>query len=259
MTRVTWYHIVFVAINTFASGAKASVLIDVNFTHGIPSTFTNYKYSEPEWSVDADQGQLRITKSVSVDKQSTSGGIESLFQLSGDFAITVDYFLDEFDFNGNNTSRLGIREVVDQGERELTVLRFRQSSRDATEMFSNQFPHGIVGPDGPDQLAWQFSDAVAGKYRLERVGNVITGSYAPEGQDFIVLGRMFDSVSPVTVLLFANQNQSGTSSAMDISFDNLVIEAESIPEPSTLVIFFGLGAVISLGRIQWRVPQNIGT
>jgi len=71
-----------------------------------------------------------------------------------------------------------------------------------------------------------------GRYRIVREGTTMIGQYAPLGGDvFVTLGVLDNAYAgPMHVELLGRQGASfeGTRTAMDIAFENLIVEADRV-------------------------------
>ena len=130
------------------------------------------------------------------------------------------------------------------------MLRFRRDDLNLIEVFTAP-PTAALGVAN--------SDLSSGLYRISRSGTTVTGSYAePNSSVFTTIASVEYSLEPMFVELYAAQGGGGgprSHTSLDISFDNLVVEADSttgvIPEPSHLVSLTGLLAMGLIGT-WWR-------
>ncbi|REJ68715.1 MAG: PEP-CTERM sorting domain-containing protein [Planctomycetota bacterium] len=193
------------------------------------------------WTIDTDGPDLRISKSADAGtifpNDYIGAGVFSQFQLDGDFTVTVDFTLHNFPAGTGvqlNESFLNLRS---DGGHAFDVLRFRVGSGNKIEVFAEP----VGGP-----LGVQNSTLTSGRYRITRAGSTMTGFFAPSGSSsFTTIASQSGYFDPMRVQLFAAQgpNAGGSTrpfTALDISFDNLVIEADSIvqpvPEPNSLIL-----------------------
>lgn len=195
--------------------------------------------AEGLWSIDEDGPELRIAKLADdgsvVPTGFASGGIKSKFMVDGDFTVTADFGLDTFPATGEkqlNESLMGV--FRDGTPKQFELLRFRLENQNLLEVFAG----------GP--LGVQTSTLTDGRYRIVRTGSSISGFIAPGSSDFFTgIASVADFTGPVTVQLFASQGKNPAATGrsttpMDITFDNLVIEADTItglvPEPSSIAL-----------------------
>ena len=163
-----------------------------------------------------------------------SGNITSNFFLTGNFKVTVDFGLPNFPpaapgSEPLNESILGVNSATET----FLVLRFRRAGSDDIEAYG-----GAVGPINttPSSLS-------SGRYQIERVGNTITGRFAPTGSDtFTTLGSANGYTSPeFQIALSGTQgiNVAGaarSTTALDVTFDNLIVEADGVTSITLLNI-----------------------
>jgi hypothetical protein len=170
------------------------------------------------------------------------GGIVSLFQLDGDFTVTVDFLLNDFPYPSfNQQINASLLAVVNDSGDLAEVLRFRLNGRDRAELFAN-----IPFQDLPINTG-----DLSGRYRLVRQGTTVTGYYASGNSGmFVELASAFGLAGPAQVQLLGAQGPNAAGSrpntALDVEFDNLVIEADriigltTVPEPASLVLWLSL-------------------
>lgn len=197
------------------------------------------------WNIDTDGPELRVAKPAddgTVNPDSfIIGGIASKFMLDGDFTVTVDFGLDTFPGTGADQLNESVLAMV-RGEspRLFEVLRFRLGNQNLLEVFS----------DGP--LGVQSSTLTDGRYRVVRTGSSTSGFFAVGDSDtFTGIASVADYTGPVSVQLFAAQGKnqgSRSTTPLDITFDNLIIEADMIkglvPEPSSIALVISGLAVL---------------
>jgi len=186
------------------------------------------------WNFDTAGTSMRIHKPA--DDGSTlptgfvRGKVRSRFTIDGDFSVTVDFAHNDFPISAN---QFGLNEsilaVVSESDGLFEILRFNiGDGREFIETFT-------VPPEIPGfVVADERSDISQGRYRLMRADGTISGWYALDGvSDFQPLGSLEPFLGPVFVELTATQgtNRPDTlrsMTAMDIGFDNLVIDADAI-------------------------------
>jgi hypothetical protein len=152
------------------------------------------------WEIDTDGPTLRVSKPedpLIVNPQGfIVGGIRSRFCVSGDFVVTVDYELFDFQRDPSNTSTLNesILGIENEVPQVFEVLRFVRGGSDAQriEAFGPDVPHG--GQDAPPEILW------AGRYRVTRVNDTMFGAFAsPGSENFTTLGWVSGYFGPVEV------------------------------------------------------------
>lgn len=221
---------------------------NADFQTGPGSSFTT-ENSHGLWTLDLDGPSFRVSKTADPGtlgaNEFVSGGINSQFALLGNFSVTVDFTHNAFPPAGPNPS--GLNESMlsvngDVSNESLLVLRYNTGSASRLEAF------------GTSPIGDRDSSLSDGRYRIERSGNTLTASFASAGSEtFTTLGSIGVTSSQFTVGLRATQGMNEgvrSTTALDISFDNLTIQADAIvpiPEPSTQVLVVAsLAALIGL-------------
>ncbi len=84
----------------------------------------------------------------------------------------------------------------------------------------------------------------------------------PASESFTTLASVNGSADPMTVQLFASQGKNvaeldRSMTSLDISFDNLIIDADAIiPEPSSIALLAaGLLSLLAFWRVGWIGPR----
>ena len=109
----------------------------------------------------------------------------------------------------------------------IEILRLRLGSLNLMEVFA--VPGGVLGIQG--------STLTSGRYRITRIGSTLTALFSePGSESFTTLASMDGLSGPFRIQPFAAQGTNGggsprSTTALDISFDNLVIEADQILMP----------------------------
>ncbi len=236
-------------------------LIVFDFDNGPGSSFTTVN-SGGLFTLDLDGPTFRVSKasdSGTFDPTGfVSGGIRSVFSVVGDFTATVDFTLHNVPINpagtvALNESLLTVLSMPDPTHvGDFSVLRFTVNGGSFVEVFGT--PGGPAGAVPSSQIE--------GRYRIERMGTTLTGLIAPAGSDvFTTVGSFSGFTSPAfQVQLSGTQGTdvvggNRSTTALDVSFDNLIIEAQGItgmvPEPASLVSA-ALGLVGLAGYAGWR-------
>ena len=208
------------------------------------------------WTVDTDGPNLRISKPADDGTYRpngfVAGGITSHFTMGADFTVTVDFTLHDFPSAGIPTG-LNYSMLIARSSSDFffEVFRYRSEFGDNIAVFA--------APPGAG-LGLTHSTITSGRYRIQRSGSTLTGSFAPDGSSsFTSLATVGGFSDPMQVQLVGVQGRnlatdSRSTTALDISFDNLVVEADSItgviPEPSSLAIWSLLG--LTFGGVDWR-------
>jgi len=201
--------------------------LDFDFESGPGPNFAIFNTGDL-WTVDTDGPDLRISKPADDGTVNPTGfiagGIQSHFTVTGDFTITVDFFL--YDFPSVPLPRLFNESLLSlsfDGGQVFNVLRF--------EEFKGSFIEAFAAP--PDTvLGATASTLSSGRYRISRTGSVVTGLFAPSGSSaFTPLGSVSGWSDPVQVVLMGAQgsrNRDRPTTSLDIGFDNLTISADGI-------------------------------
>lgn len=228
-----------------AAGAGATTLT-YDFNAGLGPEFESFS-TDGLFAVDTSGQNVRISKPADNlalrqnPNEFISGGVRLNLALGGDFVVTVDFTLHDFPATPGasqlNESVLAASSISDPGA-AISILRFRVGSQNLIELFAA--PPGLPFGIAP-------ATANSGRYRLERSGSDITASYAiGSSATFIPVATASNVTDPYRFVLAAVQGANSgprSSTALDISFDNLIVEAEFLvetPEPAALALF-GLG------------------
>ncbi len=211
------------------AGQVCAATLTFDFENGVGPEFSTYN-SGNLWALGTRGPTFRVSKPADDASfganEFISGGLVSNFALTGNFLVTVDFSLPDFPAtgpgpNGLNESVLSVDgSLPGQG---FLVLRYRFNSSDRIEVYAS-----AGGPIGD-----QSSSLASGRYQIERAGNTLIGRFAPTGSDvFTTLGSFGGYTSPqfqiqlsgVQGLNLAGAARSAT--ALDIAFDNLVVQAD---------------------------------
>jgi len=184
------------------------------------------------YAIDLDGPDLRIAKpadDATVNPTSpVSGGVQSEFLIDGDFAVTVDFTLHSLPLAGSQKLNESVLRVLADDDTAFWILRFTLGNGNRIETFAD---FGVGNSRIP---AMHHSSLMSGRYRLSRSGATIAGYYAESGSsDFTSLGGHNGFTEPMRIELLASQlpNQLDyprPTTPLDISFDNLFLEAEAI-------------------------------
>jgi len=235
-------------------GRAESVSFDFDTEIGPNFTTTN----EGEfWTIGVVSGELRMSKGPDAgtpnaafqEPQFTRGSVRSVFEVHGDFEVTVDFTLYDFTLPptgpGLTESILGAVNAADPTN-FFWVLRFDNY----LEAFY-QFPQSAIGARSSAQMS--------GRYRVTRTGTTFTGWVAPPGSSaFVAIGTHSAFSGPAHVDLLGRQgtpffHSPGPRGPIDIAFDNLEVEADTVvgavPEPTILLLCaISVSAILVLRR-----------
>ena len=245
--------LVAVLVFGFSLQATAVTLVE-DFNNGVSLERWNmlhFDAADAPWSMLApDQdGRLRILKSPDSDVNNLNvyAIIDSKFILDGDLSASIDFNLVDFPLSDRGGwNEAVIRLVGFNNNNHFQCLRFTDTAKDYAEGFSNQFPY-VLGTT---------EDATSnGRLIVTRQGETLS-ALIDRGSGPVLLGSM-DSpelLGPVKVQIFAAQiphNELRPTTSLDVRFDNLVVEADSIiiPEPGTITLLLcGLASLALLRR-----------
>lgn len=238
----------------------SAINITYDFDTGPGPDFVSFS-SFDLYSLDLDGADLRIAKPAddgSANPNSfVTGGVRTTYGLIGDFTATVDFTLNNLPPATPGTAPLNesVFGAVGSNPDDLfLVLRFRQAAMDRIEGFSS-----LVGPIGVSD-----SNLLTGRYQIQRLGNELFARFAPAGSDmFTDLGSATGFTSESFALqLYAAQGASivgaaRSNTALDISFDNLIIQTVAVtPEPTALLAFTLAALLLRFRRRARRASSN---
>lgn len=223
-----------VALGLLAVPARAFVYSD-DFEDGVlnPSLWTLRREGLP--ALNEFNGRLEITIPANSFGDRFGAWVESVPKLVGDFDMTVEF--DHGLWPLNNGVRTGM--TVRLGSQFYSIERTCLSAAIGEE---------VVLSDINGTITSVYRTATAGKFRLERVSNVVTGYYwedsawnslpswtAPDGDmDFLLGGWSHD-------VYFGDQLTFAT-------FDNFFVTDSAVPEPNTGIFAAGLLSLVVLRR-----------
>ncbi len=243
----------------FGVGQVNAESLTFDFDSGPGPNFSVFDITNGLFSVDTDGPTLRVSKPADDGtlrpNQFISAGIISGFSVEGNFTMTVDFTLHDFPATGQDQLNESLFGAVPLSGGNFALLRFRAGDLNMIETFMS--PPGTV-------IAGTESSLASGRYRIERSGSTVTGSYASSGSSaFTPIGSYGGLSEPMRVKLWAGQGMNPapagrSTTALDISFDNLSIQADHItgviPEPSTLILL--ATAALGLLACGWRKRRS---
>ena len=213
-----------------SSGRVCAETLTFNFDDGVEPEFFSTFNSSNLWTLNMAGPNFRVSKPAedgSVDPHGfISGGIKSRFAMTGDFLVTVDFTHLNFPAAGPHPNALNESVLSVNGNTNgeaFLVLRFQHGTSGYLEAFANS-----TGPIG-----LRSSSLASGRYQIERTGDTLTGRFAPSGSDvFTTLGSLGGQTSPqfyIQLSAVQGLNADGiprSNTALDIAFDNLIVEAD---------------------------------
>ncbi|MEX2168375.1 MAG: NHL repeat-containing protein [Pirellulales bacterium] len=235
-------------MTSYAIRASA-VDLDFDFNSGLAPDFEAFDHGATSsgntgpigiWNIDSDGPNLRISKPADdgsiFGNDFIVGGARSLFYVAGDFSVTVDFNLHDFPsapINRLNEAVLAlINDDLPGDAKSFSILRFRNGPTNEIETFA------IPDDGGGPVIAGDSSTLTEGQFRITRVGDIISGYYADAGSNsFTELGSIPWLTDPLQIQLTAVQGKqlagiSRSQTSIDVSFDNLHIEADEILRPN---------------------------
>jgi|GEM_PF-2533118 serine/threonine protein kinase len=214
------------SLPVFETNAK---LFHFDFDTGPRPNFTAFDDAEL-FEIDTDGPDLRITKSADEGSVNASewvnAGVQSNFTIDGDFLITIEFSLANFPpAGGDDRMNESLLAVVAADSGTFQIVRYRHGK-------SNQIESYSIAPVKHVSGVAQNSGVSSGQFRIARTGTTATAFYAAAGSSsFTPIGNATGLSGPVRIRAFAAQGrQSGlrSTTALDVSFDNLVIQAAKI-------------------------------
>ena len=238
-----------------AAPVAAAIIRVEDFSEGISAAqweIVREDAAGAPWTITApdSDGRLRISKLADTDSLTASmhrrAWIRSRFYLIGDFSVFTDFELIEFpgtNTDGWNEALLRLGTTTNAPiEYAFMTLRF-SSQGDA------QYSEGFSTEPTAHPIGMNADSTVIGRLGVTRQGQTLS-AWIDRGVGPVLLGSATSAnfEAPMNVQLMAAQMAAGSpqvrpSTAIDVRFDNVVMEAEGIvPEPST-VILFSIGAL----------------
>ena len=209
-------------------GAHPAWASTFDFSAGLGSDFSVVNEGGL-WTVSTAGGDLQLFKGPDDGSVSPSspiaGGVLSNFLVAGDFTITVDFLLTDFpETTGATQLNESILQLVSSSSGSFSVLRFRVGAADLLEAFVTS----AIGARG--------SMLTTGRYRITRSGASLAASIAAGTSGvFDPIGSASLTSAPLAIRLLGLQGANSgprSTTALDISFDNLEVLGTIVPEPS---------------------------
>lgn len=243
----------------------AGILIE-DFSGGIRSDWWEVFHEDvagAPWTITAPDstGGLRISKTADTDPLTATvhrrAWIKSRFYLAGDFSAFVDFDLVDFpggsDAGGWNGALLRLGTTTD-APREHAFMTLRFSGLEDA-----QYSEGFSTEPTAHPIGANADSTVTGRFGVTRQGQTLS-AWIDRGTGPILLGSATSTnfEEPMSVQLMAAQMASGSlpsraQTSLDVRFDNLVVEADSIsgviPELSSLIVWSLIG--LSFAGVGW--------
>ena len=214
-------------------GSSSGTTITFDFDSGIDlASFSVFNVGEL-FTISTEGQDLRISKpeddGTVLPLGFLLGGIESTFTIDGDFSLTVDFTLHDFPPTGGPCCPLNealLRVESEDGSMGFMIYRLRIVD-------GNLLP---VWLDGVGVIGEQSTTLTSGRFRITRSGTTLAGWFSETNGEFIQLGSASGWGGSSRVRLYVAQGKSvsgisRSTTPLDISFDNLVIEADQINMP----------------------------
>ncbi len=217
-------------------GSSPATTITFDFDSGIDlASFSVFNVGEL-FTISTEGQDLRISKpeddGTVLPLDFLLGGIQSTFTIDGDFSVTVDITLHDFPPTDGPCCPVNeaLLRVVSEDESMLFQIYRIRIVDNVNEL--------AVWLGGVGVIGGQPSTLVSGRFRITRVGTTVTAWFSEANGAFMALGSVSGWEGPFRVQPFVAQGKSvsgisRSTTSLDISFDNLVIEADQINMPCT--------------------------
>ena len=214
--------------------SPATTTISFDFDSGVdPASFSVLNVGDL-FTVDTDGPDLRISKpeddGTVLPLGFLLGGIQSTFTIDGDFSVTVDFTLHDFPPTAGPCCPVNealLRVESEDGSMGFMIYRIRIVDN------VNELATWV---DGVGVIAGQQSTLTNGRFRITRSGTTLSAWFSEGNGAFMALGSVSGWDGPFRVQPYVAQGKSvsgisRSTTSLDISFDNLVIEADQIHTP----------------------------
>jgi len=215
----------------FCVPATAGMIVE-DFDTGLPTARWDV-YDDPTYTVMAPDTAGRMQISKTAPYQAYYGGLFSKFTVDGDVCVTVSFDLLEFPTSPYvmNSSILQLSLGAVNSGYALGVNRWTDSNQQLINAYSKLTGH----------LSWIPNSAMSGTMKITRVGQTMSG-HVDTGAGFVFVGShsATEFLGPLRVSIYLSQGQY-VQMPLDVRIDNLAVEADVIPEPSTLALLAVVG------------------
>ena len=214
-------------------GSSPATTITFDFDSGIDlASFSVFNVGDL-FTISTEGQDLRISKpeddGTVLPLDFLLGGIESTFTFDGNFSVTVDFTLHDFPPTGGPCCPLNealLRVEPEDGSAGFMIYRLRIV--DGNEL--------DVWIDGIGVIGGQRTTLTNGRFRITRAGTTLTAWFSVANGAFVQLGTASGWGGSSRVRLYVAQGKSvsgisRSTTSIDVSYDNLVIEADQFITP----------------------------
>lgn len=191
-----------------------------DFSTGVNSNVWRVGSSDPRYSLDASQGDIRFSRQAGGDYSIQTMVLAFDREVRGDFDASVD-FRDASINRADGSPGNQVQLVASFGGQAIVVVRSDEAGHGHNAHVWRNPPSAWTG-----EMA---TAATSGTFRIARVGAVVNAYY-----NGTVLHSGSYNTAPVTQLYFHLQN-NGTRDAISVAFDNFHLKADRlVPKPAQL-------------------------
>lgn len=222
------------ALGLLAVPAGALVYSD-DFDDGVlnPGLWTLRREGLP--TLNELNGRLEITLPADSVGDRFGVWLESVPKLVGDFEITVEF--DHEVWPLNNGVRTGL--TVRMGSQFYSIERTCLSAATGQEVFLSDIGGSITSVP---------HSATAGKFKIERESNVVTGYYRTDSDWHALPSQTFPEADMEFLLGGWSHDVYFGDQLTIATFDNLLVTDSAVPEPNTGIIAAGLLSLVVVRR-----------
>ena len=211
-------------------GSSPATTITFDFDSGIDlASFSVFNVGEL-FTISTEGQDLRISKpeddGTVLPLGFILGGIESTFTIDGDFSVTVDFTLHDFPPTGGPCCPLNealLRVEPEDGSAGFMIYRLRIVDGNLISTWI----------DGVGVIGEQSTTITSGRFRITRSGTTLSAWFSVAKGAFVQLGIASGWGGSSRIRLYVAQGKSvsgisRSTTSIDVSYDNLVIEADEI-------------------------------